>query len=213
MTCELLRKAQFGFYLVRHGQTAGNANRYLGWTDEPLDEIGKQQARQIGRRLGHERIDAIYSSPFSRAVATASPLAERCGLRVVNRDALKELNFGDYQGQAKADRRLRIRVEHAERPVPGGESLSDVATRLSPFIADLCEQLKAGSRVVVVTHFWTARVLLGTLRALPITTMMSQLDYKPAVGSVLAVTVALRADHSMSVSGAWPITLSDAGEH
>lgn len=212
MTRGLLREDQLGFYLVRHGQTAGNANRYLGWTDEPLDEIGKQQAQQIGRRLGHERIDAIYSSPFSRTVATALPLAEFCGLRVVTRDALKELNFGDYQGLAKADHSLRIRVEYAERPVPGGESLRDVATRLSPFIAEMCEQLRAGSRLVVFTHFWTARVLLGTLRALPITTMMSQLDYKPAVGSVLAVTVAFRADHSMSVSRAWSIDLN-AGEH
>lgn len=213
MTGELLREDQLGFYLVRHGQTAGNANRYLGWTDEPLDEIGKRQALQIGRRLGHQRIDAIYSSPFSRTVATASPLAERCGLRVVTQDALKELNFGDYQGLAKADHRLRIRIEHAERPVPGGESLRDVATRLSPFIAEMCEQLRTGSRVVIVTHFWTARVLLGTLRALPITTMMSQLDYKPAVGSVLAVTGAFRAGRSMSVRRAWPITLSNAAEH
>ena len=66
-------------YLVRHGRTAGNTVRYVGWGDEPLDDVGREQARALAAQLADEPIDVVYSSPLSRALDTARPLAEAHG--------------------------------------------------------------------------------------------------------------------------------------
>jgi broad specificity phosphatase PhoE len=175
------------FFLVRHGRTAGNAQRYLGWSDEPLDETGHREAATVRAVLEHEPISAVYASPFARTMDTARPLAAALGLEVVPRDSLREINFGRYQGLSKIDHPLKVRFDYATTPIPGGESLADVARRSMAFMEDIAPRLRAGETIAVVSHFWTSRVLVGSLLKLPIETMLSELDYKPATGSVLAV--------------------------
>ena len=64
-------------YLIRHGETAGNAEvRYIGWTDIPLDAKGVVQAQELCYKLQQCAIDEIYASPLQRAIATAAPIAE-----------------------------------------------------------------------------------------------------------------------------------------
>ena len=61
--------------LVRHGQTAWNIERrLLGRTDVPLDAVGLDQAARLARRLATTRLAAVWSSPLTRAVQTATPL-------------------------------------------------------------------------------------------------------------------------------------------
>ena len=51
------------FFLVRHGQSIGNAKReFLGHTDKDLSELGYLQAQKTADLLANERIDVIYSS-------------------------------------------------------------------------------------------------------------------------------------------------------
>ncbi len=59
--------------LIRHAQTSWNQSRRIqgGDNDTVLDEEGKRQCRALAERLGKEDIDAVYSSPLSRAIATA----------------------------------------------------------------------------------------------------------------------------------------------
>ena len=64
-------------YLVRHGQSAGNAEgRFGGHSPTPFPNLGKEQAEITAQDLAKERINAIYSSDLIRAVQTAQPLAE-----------------------------------------------------------------------------------------------------------------------------------------
>lgn len=64
-------------YLIRHGETAGNAEvRYIGWTDIPLDAKGVVQAQELCYKLQQYAIEEIYASPLQRAIATAAPIAE-----------------------------------------------------------------------------------------------------------------------------------------
>ena len=72
--------------LVRHGQSEANlAHRWAaGATDTKLTALGKKQAELLADYLtAHERIDAIYASPLSRATDTVRPTAERLGLSVI----------------------------------------------------------------------------------------------------------------------------------
>ncbi|GAB3281582.1 histidine phosphatase family protein [Parahaliea aestuarii] len=65
--------------LVRHGEAAAEWGQH---EDPGLSELGRQQAGTTAEELG-TRIDAswrIASSPRARAVETAAPLLEICGL-------------------------------------------------------------------------------------------------------------------------------------
>lgn len=50
------------FYFVRHGQTVWNVeNKICGCTDSPLTEYGREQARETGRKILAEGIQAMRS--------------------------------------------------------------------------------------------------------------------------------------------------------
>ena len=76
--------------LVRHA-SAGSRDE---WTrddrERPLDERGREQARDLVKRLRTHTIEAIYSSPYRRCAETVEPLARARGLEVELRPELGE---------------------------------------------------------------------------------------------------------------------------
>lgn len=63
-------------YLVRHGETDGNAQQwYQGSTDVPLNARGIVQAKYLGDFLKDEQFTAVYSSDLLRAEKTAELVA------------------------------------------------------------------------------------------------------------------------------------------
>jgi broad specificity phosphatase PhoE len=175
-------------FVVRHGRTGGNAKRYVGWEDVPLDEVGHEQARAVADLLGAETIDAVYASPLSRALDTARPLAERQGAPLRVREELKEIDYGRYQGRLKADGPLRLRQEHLFDAMPGGESLHDVFRRVERVHAELVPELSAGRTVAAVGHFWSLRMLVGVLSGVPFEELFARsVESTPANGSVWRV--------------------------
>ncbi|WAP51456.1 histidine phosphatase family protein [Arthrobacter sp. ATA002] len=68
--------------LVRHGETNWNQERRLqGHTDNPLNLVGRAQAREAGRLLAADSWDVLVSSPLLRAVQTARHIADAVGLQ------------------------------------------------------------------------------------------------------------------------------------
>jgi len=174
-------------YLVRHGRTAGNGVRYVGWGDEPLDEVGRRQARALADELADEPIDIVYSSPLRRALDTARPLAERHRAPLRVREQLKEVHYGDYQELPKSATKLRLKRFHRVRRMPGGESLRDVFDRVHGVLAEVERELAAGRHVAVVAHFWSLRMLVGHVAGLAFDDVLDRDDYTPANASVLRV--------------------------
>src|SRR5207244_1461401 len=74
-TASMMRRMQLHparLYLVRHGETDWNRERrFQGTSDIPLNELGRAQSRALAQRLTDARLDAVYTSPLSRAVETA----------------------------------------------------------------------------------------------------------------------------------------------
>jgi broad specificity phosphatase PhoE len=173
--------------LIRHGRTDGNGARYVGWEDVPLNAAGRAQAARVAELLAGEQIDAVYASSLSRALETARPLADACGLPVLPRDELREIHYGALQGTAKAERRIRVRHDHRETPLPGGESLRDVYARVARLGAELATAAASGGRIALVGHFWSVRMLAGALLGIPFAELPGGLAYKPGNGAVARI--------------------------
>ncbi|CAN5534796.1 histidine phosphatase family protein [soil metagenome] len=86
-------------YLIRHGQSAGNAEgRFGGHGPTPLSALGIEQAEKTANILAREGITAIYSSDLVRAVQTAEPLAKLLDLPIHTSPAFRERNVGVLEG-------------------------------------------------------------------------------------------------------------------
>ncbi len=172
-------------YLIRHGETITSGRSYAGRRDVPLTDHGRTQARDIADRLASEPVSFILTSPLSRAVETAEPLARRLGLTPVATAALMEIDFGDHEGRDKSTLGLNLRKSHADIPVPGGESLRDVWGRAGEVARLLLDRRDAVG--AVVGHFWINRLLWGRLNGLSFDEACKNRDYRPRTGSCVAL--------------------------
>ncbi|WP_050532722.1 histidine phosphatase family protein [Pseudaestuariivita atlantica] len=173
-------------YLIRHGETITSGRTYAGRSDVPLTDHGRAQAHEIADKLSTQPVSFILTSPLSRAVETAAPLACRHGLTPVATAALMEIDFGDYEGRDKSTLGLNLRKTHAETPIPGGEALRDVWNRAGEVARLLvARREEAGA---VVGHFWINRLLWGRMNGLSFDAACKSRDYRPRTGSCIAFT-------------------------
>jgi probable phosphoglycerate mutase len=92
------------FWFLRHGETDWNAQGLSqGRTDIPLNAVGLAQAKRAARALEGSGIATVVASPLSRARVTAEIAAEALGLPVSFDDDLREVNFGEQEGQPMGD--------------------------------------------------------------------------------------------------------------
>ncbi len=147
-------------YLIRHGQTQGNVRHQLiGHTDMPLDDLGITQARQVGRHMSSIRLDAIMSSPLSRARVTAAEVAlhQRLDLELDRR--LMEMNFGHAEGLTIAEAvarfpdlaRLMADPLNLDVAWPGGDHRGRFHTQVMTTFTEIAA-LYQGRHVAVVCH-------------------------------------------------------------
>ncbi|MFH1650759.1 MAG: histidine phosphatase family protein [Chloroflexota bacterium] len=158
--------------LVRHAETTWNVGEvFRGRLDVALNDTGHRQADRLADYLAGEDISAIFASPLSRALETARPLAERCGLAVKIEPRLIDLDFGEWQGldreevMARFPEMYRLWQEHPESAVPpGGESLAAVRERSRALVTEVL----AGpvKKVVFTTHRVVSKVLICALLGL-----------------------------------------------
>lgn len=91
--------------LIRHGETAHNANGRLS-TAAPgggLSERGRGQVEALAAELAGAPLEAVYASPLLRARQTAERIAARHGLPVVCLDDLAEIGVGELDGRSDED--------------------------------------------------------------------------------------------------------------
>ena len=91
------------FHIFRHGQTDMNLKMiYQGsGVNSPLNNIGRQQARDIAQILKDKGIEVIYSSPLVRALETAQIVNETINVNIVNEHSLREAGLGQAEGKPK----------------------------------------------------------------------------------------------------------------
>ena len=162
-------------HLVRHGAVAAPWHeRIYGDLDVPLSERGEQQSRALVHALHGQPIHGVISSGLSRTAYLAELLADQAGLAAVVDSRFRELNRGAWAGWG------RDQVEAAAPgawdqfwaqggvfPVPGGETLSQLQTRVDLALEDTGRAFEC-REVVVVAHKWVLRACLCKVLGLPL---------------------------------------------
>lgn len=187
--------------LVRHGETTWHAeNRYAGSSDVRLTGHGAAQAAALARHvvLTAEPPVAVHSSPLSRALATAGPVAGSLGLTVDVEPELREAHFGIAEGRTLAelpqDVVARFRADPVAGAFPDAESPTAVAERAVAAIGRIAEQAeRSGGPALVVAHNTLLRLALCHLLGIPLPAYRRAL---PRLENVAITEVGIEAGHA-----------------
>jgi broad specificity phosphatase PhoE len=161
--------------LVRHGQTLWNeSGKFQGFSDVELSSEGKRQAQSLADSLKDLDLEAIYTSPLTRARETAGIVASYhdCGVRV--EEGLKELNQGELEGLTAQDLKDKYRkffqkwlFQPGTVRLPQGESLNDLQNRAWDSVQEILRRHSEGN-VVIVAHSFVNRVILCKVLEIPL---------------------------------------------
>jgi len=160
--------------IIRHCETEGNVRGEMQgyYNDSAFTEKGKDQAELLLKKLGTEKINAVYCSDLGRAIKTAQVISQAHNLKLIALKELREGNIGDWrtlpvkEGIQKwieyyeAEKKKGVHREDI-RP-PNGENSFDHQRRIMTAIKKIVKQYPKGI-VVIVGHSGTNRVIIGTL--------------------------------------------------
>ncbi len=157
-------------YLIRHCEAHGNVLKQLqGITDSPVSDLGKKQLVALSKRFENVKLDAVYSSPLSRAYETACAVADKKGIGVNKVDGLIELNCGVLEAKPFAEifpKGTELgdiwynRPQHFEPE--NGEKMKDAYERIWETVLTLVKQNK-GKTIAAASHGGVLRCLLCRL--------------------------------------------------
>lgn len=146
-------------YLIRHGQSAGNAEgRFGGHGPTPLSKLGEHQAEVTAKLLAKEGVTAIYSSDLHRAIQTAEPLSRLTGIPITPTTAFRERNVGVLEGltfdeskQTYPEDYYALVNRNVHHVITNGESYRHLLRRST---IELWEILRTniGGRIAIYSH-------------------------------------------------------------
>ena len=157
-------------YFLRHGETTSSVSGgYCGVLDLDLTPEGYQMAEDFANAYQDLPWQAIFASPLTRAIATATPLAKKLGMGIQQRDGLKEIAYGNWEGKTPEQVNLEYHDEYVEwladpgwNSPTGGEKGIDIARRSSEVLEEIEQNYPSGN-VLVVSHKATIRIMLCSL--------------------------------------------------
>ena len=146
-------------YLVRHGETEENrANLLQGQTPGHLTELGRSQARELGKTLSGVEFDAVVSSPLERAAETTRIILQegRHGNEIEFCDLLKERDWGSLTMKSYAEARS------LDRFPADVETLDEGMERARRFV-NLMFSRHDGQTILCVGHGFIDRCILSQI--------------------------------------------------
>ena len=158
-------------YIVRHGETEWNIKRLLqGHSDSPLTKLGKQQAKELRKKLQNINFDAVFSSDAPRAQRTAQIIMLERKLAIVTTELLREKNYGEHEGKSIEiyHQELKKHLEEYENlsdaqkwtyKFPSIETDEEAVGRIITYIREISVAY-SGQTVLLVSHGTVMRLLL-----------------------------------------------------
>ena len=146
-------------YLIRHGQSAGNAEgRFGGHSATPLSKLGEKQAHLTGKTLAKEGIAAIYSSDLHRAVQTANALSKLTDVPVVTTSAFRERHIGVLEGLTFDESKASFPKDYyalvnrnIHHIITAGESYRQLLRRTTSELRAILSK-HSGQRIAIFSH-------------------------------------------------------------
>ena len=142
--------------LARHGETDWNSERrWQGHADRPLNDRGREQARELAASLDGT-VDAIYSSDLLRASETAEIVGAALGLPVAVDPGLREVDVGEWSGLVHTEIESRYpegfaRWRQGMHGWEDGESYDEMGVRVVGALLAIAAR-HPGETVLVVSH-------------------------------------------------------------
>ncbi len=174
-------------YLLRHGQTAWNAdnNRYCGRTDIPLTEKGLAQAAAVRDQLQGVELDAVYTSPLQRASKTAHIAS---GLEPIVDQRLIEVDFGQWEYKTREEFVVEdpLSWEHWDKDPTHvkagvtGETANEIVTRADDFFKE-AYQRHAGQTILVAAHNGLNRLYIAYKLGMPLRNYRQLVQHNSAI--------------------------------
>lgn len=142
--------------LIRHARSVANSQGVLaGRSDTPLDDIGREQARELGQRLADVPLDLVISSPQERAQQTAALVVGDRGAVVLD-EQFAECDYGDWSGAALSELASEPSWEIVQwlpsaAEFPAGETMAQMAHRATHRVQQLVKK-HPDDIIWIVTH-------------------------------------------------------------
>ncbi|HET6871519.1 MAG TPA: histidine phosphatase family protein [Sporolactobacillaceae bacterium] len=130
-------------FLIRHCQATGQE------PEARLTENGKRDSLMLAQFLQNEPIEAIYCSPFARAIETAAPLAKNLNLTIKTDNRLKERTLS-RENLSDWFERLKATFSDFSVKYAGGESSQEAMNRAVHVVEGILDSKIPSA--AVVTH-------------------------------------------------------------
>jgi alpha-ribazole phosphatase len=164
--------------LLRHGEHA-LGQVICGVQDPELSEKGwSQLTNQMDSLLGRDRPnqarqwDVCVSSPRIRCAAFGSHVSQQLNIELVIKDALSEIDFGEWEGltgaqvEASYPGQWQQWLDNPDDPAPhGGEAYGLFQQRILDGWSQLISQYQ-GQRILLLSHSGVMRAILASVLGL-----------------------------------------------
>ncbi|KHL92477.1 phosphoglycerate mutase [Paenibacillus sp. IHB B 3415] len=147
-------------YMVRHGDSLRTGMDE--WT-RGLSPEGEEDARRVTECLRNEGIDALYSSPYIRAIHTIADLAKVLGQEITLKEDLREKVWMEGNRQLPDEdlfASLQAMYADPDFALPGGESNRECQARAVEALQEIL-QAHEGERVAIGTHGLVMALMMG----------------------------------------------------
>ena len=161
--------------IIRHGLTEWS-NRFTGWTDIDIAPEGAEMTKKYALRLKEKgyKFDIGFTSVLKRGIKTleiALEVLEQRDIPIVKDWRLNERNYGDLQGQNKAEavkkygeEKVKLWRRSYDVAPPNGESLKDTYNRSVPYFQNaVLGEIKKGKTVILSGHHNSLRAIIKFL--------------------------------------------------
>jgi probable phosphoglycerate mutase len=162
-------------YLLRHGETDWNRERRAqGQQESRLTDEGRQQARDLGKRLATQPLDLIYCSSSLRTRETADLAFADREMPIQYCDKLREIRMGDWEGRLYDDIRTQDAVQfdafwHSPEDflVNGAETFTELQHRAVSRVQEILNESEH-SHIAIVSHGAWIKAFLCAIEARPL---------------------------------------------
>jgi len=170
-------------FLVRHGQTEWNLqNRFQGHKNSPLTTKGIEQALQVKKSLSQYEIHKAYVSPLKRAKDTINIILNGRGIKIIQKNNLKEINLGPWEGKTRKEMKKSHPYEYNQFWnnqdkffLSGAETYQQLQNRVVMELNNIFQK-EQNKTILVVSHWIAIKAATAYYASIPISKLSSLTD-------------------------------------